>query len=131
MDGRREGDLLDGRLQALQVQAEHRPAGVRLDQLHRATGDVRLAVEAHVGIAAHLAASPQKERGNIQIGTGQWAVADGDRQRAGADRSICAGSQCRHALTAAAAWLARSLAVRPWVAVPTAVRFQPDAERLR
>ena len=130
VDGRSQGDFLDGRVNGVQIDTEHTATGRRLDQLDRAIVDALLAEEAHVVVATDLARVIEQERRHIQVCPRYRGVADGDAQAGTGNARIGAWSQGSHARTAWAASVARSWAVRPLATVPIAVRSQPADVRL-
>ena len=131
INGRGQCDFIDSRVYGVQIEAEHAATGRRFRQLYRAIVDALLAEETHVVVTANLARLIEQEGRHVQISPRHRAVADGDTEGAGGHRSVGAGSQSTHGRTALAASLLRSCAVRPLATVPTAVKSQPAAVRLR
>ncbi|RMP75735.1 hypothetical protein ALQ16_200038 [Pseudomonas syringae pv. actinidiae] len=131
VDGRGQGNLLDDRVQAAGIEAEHRTTGRRFRLLDRAAVHAFLAVETHVLIATHLAGTGQQERRYIDIRIRERRINDLHRQRTGSDWGVGARDKLGHARTAPMASSTRSSAVRPLVAWPTAVKSQPEGVRDR
>src|SRR5690606_24881210 len=76
VDGRCEGDFLDGRLNKVQIQAVGGDTWVGANHLNCAALDCRLAVEAHVAVTAYFARGGQQEGRDVNLDVRDWRVVD-------------------------------------------------------